>query len=188
MTIRELVREMVRPMKFELRGGSDGPRTWGPDVNNARDVMEMITEKKPSFIQCLHVDDQRTFLKWYADLIVASSVSAARKQEIIDSRGILICVWLQGMEQLSKNGSLKHSYFLYRQAFWGENRTGKKTCSLTTRYSVSLRQIITVPSSVSTVILVFQNNQFVQRRRDSISELIRWDAEASKQVLNSPVF
>lgn len=110
-------------MKFEFHSG-DGPRTWGPDINNKQDVQSMIKLKNPSFIKCLHIDDQFTFLKWYTDLIFILPVF--QRQKIIDSGGIIISVFLKGMYYLLKKGLLKHSYFFYRQAFWGEHRSGKK--------------------------------------------------------------
>jgi len=151
-----------------------------------------IVPKQYCFIRCLHLDDQLSFISFYAQQLNVATLTLIRRKEIIDSGGMLLSIWIEYMCELSTHGKLKHSYLLFRHAFWGENRRGKKTNNVLVSHTVLLSKFTGISSSTiysSMIYLLYQNNHLQQVSKSIINPISNGgDPAVNQEVYRSTIF
>jgi hypothetical protein len=138
------------------------------------------------FIRCLHKADQSQFISWYADQMSFAKISKCEKNNIIKSGGMLMSVWIGGMQKLTNDGKLQHSYSLFRHAYWGENRSGKKSCRMNTSYTVQLKEFTSV-SSEKRIYLLYNDSNIKQIAPSLINPSLKVDETVNVEALNADI-
>lgn len=144
-----------------------------------------ITCHNLPFITCLSPYDQISFTKWFAIKLTNASISFERKHEIL-KMGIKLSIWINAIKELSYNNQLKHSYSLIRKAFWGETRGYKKINNLTTSYTVLIKEF-TLPTSLSRIYIMYDNNQLTQIPYSHLKPAFKFDKDHNEHIVNDGI-